>query len=870
MKLRHFFSQPDRRELNQELQFHFERLVEENVKRGLSGEEARRQARLAFGDFERAAEQTAGEYPGWWADILRQDLRYALRGLRRNLVFASAAVLTLALGIGATTAVFSVVDRILFRSLPYAHDDRLVSVGLVAPIMPQEFMLGNSYYVWKQTQTPFEKITSWSGVGLCDLTEENPAHLACARVESDFLPTLGIGLLRGRNFLTSEDVPNAPPVALISQAIWKSRFGSAEDVVGKTVSIDGTTTRIVGVLPPSFEMPTLERADILVPQRVDVAAQQRPGVFHVMFAVGRLKPGTTAAQAGVALQPQFEQALSLAPARFRSEVHMRVRSLRDFQVHEARLTAWVLLIAVLAVLLIAGANVAGLLLARAADRQTEFAIRKSLGASRARLLCQMLIESLLLSIFGVLAGCAFGELLLRVFVAMAPQGIPYINQARLDLRVLVFAVVVALASGVVFGAAPFWTHGMQRTTSPVPKSNLNHGRGRQLLLIAQISVTLVLITAAGLLLRTVRNLQNQSLGITTDRLLTAKVHFGKERYANPARKVQFVDQFKDRLQQVPGVSAVAISDTLPPGGDEHDQIFGALAIEGRPKPDGGTGGRVAWRWVTPAYFSAMGIRITRGAAFTEAQQQGNDHLAALSETLARRMFPGEDPIGKRVLFGGDPWYTVVAVVTDAKNSGLSNESEPEYYRLWRNRPEDWVGESAATFTLRTVANSRALESTVRSEAAGLDNQAPIEFETMQQRVATLAERPRFEAALLAFFSIAAIALAAIGLYGVIAFVVSRRTQEIAVRIALGAGKRQILALIGRDGLRMIAVGAALGLAAAISVSHLIAKQLFGVSAYDALTLLAAVAVLALIGMLAMWLPMRRAVSVDPMRALRYE
>lgn len=881
MKFRSIFSQPKRRDLDDELRFHFEALVEQNIKRGLAPEEARRQARVAFGDMERAAEQTSGQYPGWWLDTFGQDLRYALRGLRRNLVFATAAVATLALGIGATTAVFSVVDRILFRSLPYAHDDRLVSVGLVAPVMPQEFMLGNSYYVWKESQTPFEAFTSWSGVNLCDLSEENPAHLACANVEADFLPTLGIGLLRGRNFQPDEDVPNAPRVAMISYGLWKSRFGMSENVLGKTMSIDGDETRIIGVLPPTFELPTLEHADIVVPQRVDQAAQRRPGPTRIMYATGRLRHGVTALQAPSMLQPQFEQALSLAPARFRAEVKLRVRSLRDFQVHDARLTAWVLLGAVLAVLLIAGANVSGLLLARAAEREVEFTIRKSLGASSLRLLSQMLTESLLLSILGVAAGCGVGWVLLRVFIGLAPKGVPYIDQAHLDGRVLGFAIAIALLSGIVLGSAPFWSRELLRERVFRNVTGVSRARARQVLLVAQLSVTLMLLAAAGLLLRTARNLQNQALGIRTGQLVTATLHFGRQQFPQGVKRMQFVDQLEDRLKQLPGVSSVAVSDSVPPGGREHDRILGVIAVDGRPRHEGGSGGTVAWRWVTPAYFSTLGIPIIRGSGFTEEERQSNDHLIILSEAMAAQLFSAEDPIGKNLdLSESDvnhPWYRIVGVAANVKNGGLATESEPEYYKLWRNRQEDWNtgfagpdGGFIATFILSTPANPEALASIIRSEVAGIDRTVPVDFQTMRQRVSSLAERPRFEAALLSLFAVLAIVLAAIGLYGVLAFIVARRSQEIAVRMALGAGKQEIITLIGREGVRMIGLGILLGAIGALSISRTFRALLFGVSANDLFTPAAAGGLLVIVGLIAMWIPLRRALRVDPMQALRYE
>jgi putative ABC transport system permease protein len=881
MKFRHIFSQPKSAALNDELKFHFEQLVQQKMQAGTSQEEARRQARVEFGNMEKALDDTASQYPGWWLEVLQQDLRYGLRGLRRNLVFATAAVITLALGIGATTAVFSVIDRILFRSLPYAHDDRLVSVGLVAPIMPQEFMLGNSYYVWKESQTPFEALTSWSGVNRCDLSEANPAHLACANVEADFLPALGIGLARGRNFLSEEDVPNAPRVALISYGLWKDRFGKAEDVLGKTISIDGEANRIIGVLPPTFELPSLEHADIVVPQRVDQPAQRRPGIAHLMSAIGRLKPSVTAAQAVSMLQPQFEQALSLAPPRFRAEVKLRVRSLRDFQVHDARLTAWTLLGAVFAVLLITGANVSGLLLARAAERDLEFAIRKSLGASRWRLLSQMLTEALLLSVLGILAGWLLSEALLRLFVRMAPQSIPYIDQAHLDARVLGFAVGIALLSGLVFGSAPFWSRDLLGNRVFGNATGASRARARQVLLVAQLSVTLILLTAAGLLLRTARNLQNQALGIRTGQVVTATVHLNRQQYPRALARMQFVARVEERLKQIPGVNSVAVADSIPPGGLEHDRIIGVIAVEGRPKPEGGTGGNVVWRSVTPAYFSVLGIPIRSGSGFSEQQRDSNDHFVVLSEAMAAHLFPGENPIGKHLNLNERPadntWYTIVGVAANAKNRGLATENEPEYYKLWRNREEDWyqnfVGVSGgllANFILSTPTNPEVLASLVRSEIRTIDNSVPIEFETMRQHVSSLAERPSFQAALLSLFAALAIVLAATGLYGVLAFIVSRRTQEIAVRMALGAGKQNIVALISRDGARIIGLGILLGALGAMGISHAFRALLFGVSASDWSTLLSAIFVLLLAGVLAMWVPLRRAMSVDPMRALRYE
>ncbi len=380
-----------------------------------------------------------------------QDLRYAARGLARNPLFAVSAIFAAALGIGSTTAVFSVVDRILFRSLPYPNGDRLVSVGMMAPLDTNEFLLSGNYLDFRRYQTPFESITSFTaGVAGCDLAGANPIRLGCAQVEGNFLPALGLAPLLGRNFTPAEDRPNAPKVALISYALWRDRFGADPQIPGKVVSIDGQPVTIIGVLPASFELPTLTAADVLIPQ----ALNNNPNSMRFLRVFARLKPGVTIQQARAALQPIFDRALLTVPAAFRKEVSLRVRSLRDRQVHDARIASWVLLGAVIAVLLIACANIANLLLARSMNRRKELAVRAALGASRARLARQALTESALLAIAGGTAGCALAWALLRVFIGIAPSSIPHMEQASLDPRALLFAIAVSIASGLFFGLAP--------------------------------------------------------------------------------------------------------------------------------------------------------------------------------------------------------------------------------------------------------------------------------------------------------------------------------------------------------------------------------------------------------------------------------
>ncbi len=411
-------------DLDAELRAHLEMLTEENIRRGMSPVEARYAARREFGGVEQSKELHREQRSIPFLDAFLQDLRFALRGLRNRLGFALVAILTLSLGIGSTTAVFSVVDRILFRSLPYPHDEELVSFGDKAPFEANEFVLGPDYVDWKKGQTPFASVTSFVPGGAdCDLTEKNPVRLKCALVESTFLPTFRIQPFLGRNFSSEEDRPHAPRVALVSYGLWRSRFASDRNLPGRTISLDGKPTVVVGVLPPEFEMPNLGHDDLLVPAALDGSTDRGPNARQVILRVfARLRPGITIKQAAAAMEPLFQQSLNYVPPQFRNEVSFRVRSLRDRQIQDARVASWVLLGAVLAVLLVACTNVANLLLARATSRVRELAVRTALGATRGRLIRQALTESLLLGVLGGLAGCWFAQFLLRLFVSISAAG----------------------------------------------------------------------------------------------------------------------------------------------------------------------------------------------------------------------------------------------------------------------------------------------------------------------------------------------------------------------------------------------------------------------------------------------------------------
>ena len=858
-----------RGEVDEELEFHLDQATNVRVAAGLTREEARRQALVEFGGLERMREQCHQARPGWWLSTVVEDVRYALRGFGRNPVFTIAVIATLAVGIGATTAVFSVVDRILFRALPYAHDDRLVSVGLVAPIIPQEFMLGGSYYEWRDNEKPFEAFTSETGASSCDLTEPNPRHLSCASVERNFLATLGISPILGRNFEPEEDRPNGPKVALISYQLWLTHYGLDPGILNRLIEIDGKQVRVIGVLPRQFEMPALEPADIVVPEALDVAEERKADPGRVMYAFARLKPGLSVEQAEAALQPVFNYSLSLAPPQFRKEVHLRVRSIRDRQMHDVKLVGWVLMGAVLAVLLIALANVTSLLIARAAQRERELAVRSVLGASRGRLVRQRLTETLLLSMAGAATGLVIAQILLRVFVAIAPSGIPFLEKAHLDLRIISFTVALSVLSGAVLGIFPALKRPQASVLAARWSSSSAKAWTRRCLVAGQIAISMILLSGAALLLRSFRSLERQNLGFETHGVLEAHITLPRYRYSTTGEQMEFFLEAEAALRRLPGVSAVGMSDWLSPAETDQQEIFSNIAVRGKPHATGGTGGMVTCRSVTPDYFNALGIPIVRGQAFSQEQRSSTEHLLILSSLLASRLFSNENPVGQHVQpVPNGPWYTVLGVAANVKNGGLTGADDPEFYRLRRSVAEDWTPWNV--MVLRTSQSPTAAAPWVRAQIAQIDPTVPVEIETLAESVSKLADRPRFETALLGFFAFCGLLMAVIGLYGVIAFVVAQRTQEIGVRMALGATRMNILRLIAGQGVRLIALGGAVGLVAAVLTAQLLKSLLFHVAPRDPVTYAAVAVLLGIVALVATLLPARAAMKVEPVVALRYD
>ena len=873
-RLRFMFLRQKPNKLDEELSFHVEQSTERNLASGLTPEEARRQALIEFGGVERAREQTYEQRPGWWLGTVAQDVRYALRGFRRNPVFTIAVIATLAVGIGATTAVFSVVDRILFRSLPYAHDDRLVSVGTVHSLEKQEFMMGGFFFDWRDNQKPFEAMAIQSTMThACDLVENNPAQLDCLDFDAGYLPLLGISPVFGRNFLPEEVLPNGPRVVIISYGLWQHHYNRDSNILNRQINVDGSPARVVGVLPRDFQFPTLQPADVIFPD-VLVQADQKTangGFGDPMRTFARLNPGVTIEQARAEMEPLFDHTRdTFVPPEYRKDFHLSIRSLRDRETQDVRLMAWILLGSVLAVMLIACANVASLMMARGEARERELAVRSALGATRGRLIRQTLTEATLLSLAGATGGIALAEGLLPIFVKLAPTGIPFLDRAGLDLRIASFTVLLSLISGALFGMLPaLQTPRVVALAARTAKSR-KRAMLRQSLVAGQIAVSMVLLSGAALLLKSFRNMEEQRLGVQTGGVLTAQIALPFFRYDTTRKQMQFYLDAQTAIRRLPGIRAVAISDSVPPGGWQGGIRWSDLAVDGKPHPAQGSGGSLVGRKVTPDFFPALNIPIVRGRGFTDEDITSAEHVVVISRLLAARLFAGEDPIGRRIQSSHHAaWSTVVGVAENVKNGGLVDPNLPEIYFLRGRSDDDWNGKTP-TMVISSVLSPKAVAPWVRSQIAGIDPTVPVQIETLDQTVSKLADRPRFETALLGFFAFCGLLMAVIGLYGVISFVAAQRTQEIGVRMALGATRMDILRLIVGEGVRLIAVGGVLGIGAALATAQLLKSMLFNVGPRDPLTYAAVALLLALVALAATLVPARTAMKVEPVVALRYE
>jgi putative ABC transport system permease protein len=805
---------------------------------------------------------------------IRQDVRYALRGMRRSKGFTAVVVATLALGIGANTAIFTVVNGILLRPLPFQEPERIVEVSHEEPylsVSEPEFM------DYRRESRSFERLAAYAPSNASLTGTEEPERVPAARVSDGFFAVLGVAPAVGRTFTADEDAFGGPPVVMISDGLWRRRFGGDRGIVGRTVRVNGTERTVVGVMPPRFGYPTAATA-------VWVPLGLKPDSLwtrnnHYLSAVGRLAPGATPTGARAELNTMGRRWLIEYPETYfpGKPLVSRVVPMREALVGATRPYLLALAGAVGFVLLIACVNVANLLLARGESRRKELAIRTALGASGRRLARQALTESAILGVAGGALGLLLAGLGVRALLAIAPTSIPRLDEVRIDVGVLAFALAVSIVTGLLFGLAPALRAARGVSAETLKQGGKTSGhvggtrRTRHALVVAEVALAVVMLSGAGLMLRSLARLQAMDLGFDPSGVLTMQLSLPRQEYGEE-RVVEYYRALTERVAALPGVRSAAASWWLPMDATGGGASSWSIQVDGRVVASISEAPTATPAQVTPDYFAAMRIPIVRGRGFTEADRGDAPLVLVVNETMARQLWPGQDPIGRTVrMFGDDdPWATVVGVVGDVRSSGFLAPVPPTMYH-----PHAQAGRGASftsrsmTLVVRTAGDPLALAAAVRGAARALDRNVPVSaVQSMEGLVAASIAGRRFTTALLGAFAALALALAGIGIYGVIAYGVSQRTYELGVRMALGAQRGNVLRLVVSEGLRMTLLGLAVGLAGALVVGRLVRSLLVGVPAADLPTLIGVSAALAGVALVASLVPARRASLVSPTEALR--
>ncbi len=801
-------------------------------------------------------------------DNLAHDLRFAIRMLLKNPGFALMAVLTLALGIGANTAIFTVVNSVLLRPLPFRDPGRLYRIADAPTAAPDRLlnMMDPELIALQQQAHSFSAVAAFDG-GVKSLTGAGePVEVKAPEVTANFWTTVGVNAELGRTFLPEEGKPENGRVVVLSNNLWRSRFNAEKGIIGRTIMLDGKPYTVVGVMPPGWSFPGND--DLWVPAILE------PDNIHIAFrsVIGRLKDGILPGQAQAELDTIAQRLNSEKPMAIRGHL-MRMHPLQETIVGEVRPALRILLGSVAFLLLIACVNVANLLLARATRREQEVAVRYSLGATRMRLIRQMLTESAVLSLSGGLLGIVFAMWGVPALLSIAPsRSIPRFEEIRMDAQVLMFTLLVSAVTSFLFGLWPALLaskislsetlkHGFGRLTA---KSQ----RMRNALVVGEIGMALVLMICAGLLVKSFIRLRSVHPGFQAENVITMTVHLPQV-YSTAEQMKAFHEKVHERLTALPGVNSAAVVNWLPMG---RALIMGSFTVEGM--PDSATAFNVSKPAVTPGYFQTMGIRLLRGRDFTRADNERSAGVMIVGQTTARRVWPNEDPIGKRVTFADHPepedWYTVVGVVDDVKQENLNQETPPAIYQPLAQVQVPFFLQSM-NYVVRSSVPAAAIAGSMRAALHEVDANQPIfQIATMEDLLTANTAEPRFYSRLLAVFSGIALLLAVVGIYGVMAFSVVQRTREIGIRLVLGAKRKDILAsMLGRSALLIIA-GLVLGVYGAMAATRLLASFLFEVQPTDAATFVVTSLFLAAAAILASYIPASRATKIDPMVALRYE
>ena len=872
-------------EIVEELAQHLEQVYERSLRAGATEAEAKQTAllELAGDDFLRDIQRsqkpvreapvlaTSGR-PNLLTDFVH-DLRYAVRMLLKNPGFTIVAVIALALGIGANTAIFSVVNTVLLRPLPYKDPERLVMVWEDASKVgyPRDTPAAANFVDWRDQNQVFEGMAAIADESFNFTGAGDPERLEGRRVSANLFPLLGVEPQIGRVFTAAEDQPGAQRVVLLSYGLWQRRFGGDSSIVGKPLTLNGESHTVVGVMPARFQFPTSDdQAWVPISFTPEEAANRNR---HYLQVVGRLKPGVTLAQAqtemttiGARLAQQYPES--------NTDLGAVVTSLHEHLVGDIRPALLILLGAVGLVLLIACANVANLLLARAAVRQKEIAVRIALGARRLRLIRQFLTESVLLSTLGGVVGLVIaytGLVLLRTFI---PENISQAREISIDLKVLGFTLFVSVLTGVIFGLAPAIQavrFNQSETLKEGGRDAATGGSGKRLrsvLVMAEVAISLVLLIGAGLLINSFLRVRNVDPGFRSDNLLTMKIVMPDSKYLDRPRRIAFYNDLLQRVQSLAGVRSAAITTNLPLY-RQGNSI--SVRIEGRPEPPPGQELIVVTRMISPGYFDTMTIPLLSGRNLSDQDTSTTPNVAVVSETMARNFWPNEDPVGKRIAIGeiesDRDWVNVIGVVKDVRQIQLTAAPKPQMYLTFRQ----FGFFDSRDLVVKTDVDPASMAATVRKAVWEIDRDQPVSnIQTMEAILADSIARERFSMVLLAIFAGVALILAAVGIYGVMSYSVAQRTHEIGIRMALGAQTGTVLKLAVGYGLKLVIVGIVVGLIGAFALTRLMSTLLFGVTATDPTTFTLISLLLVGVAALASYIPARRATKVDPITALRYE
>ncbi|MGB2624769.1 MAG: ABC transporter permease [Candidatus Acidiferrum sp.] len=872
-------------ELSEELQAHLTLAEREAMESGKTPKEAAHAARKEFGNVALAEEVTRDAW-GWrWLADTLQDVRYGVRNMLRTPAFMIVTILTLALGIGANTAIFSVVDAVLFRTLPYRDPGRLVWATNVLPRQGQNLVFADEYAGWRTQNHVFENIAAYGASAERTLTGAGtPQRLQGAEVTESFLNVLGVKPKLGRNFLPEEDRPDGPKTVILSDSFWRSTFGADPKVIGRVLELDDTPYAVIGVLPRDFEFLDNSTADILMPfQLADSSIQSSNGRVMVkiqpLSVVARLRPGATVSGAQSELDAIDKRVLANLPAHFfgLGEAQAQIFSLHDHEIGNVRPALLVLLGAVGFVLLIACANVANLQLARAASREKEVAIRGALGAGRWRLARLLLTESSAVALAGGVAGLLLAAWIVRLIHRFAPPNIPHLQSAGLNTRVLVFTLLVSLVTGILFGLAPVLAafrvslNNTLKESGPQSGSAAGTRRAQRVLMVTEIALSFVLFIGAGLLVKSFHQLTEIQPGFDPHGVLTARIALPLDQYQSVDQQRSFFQQLVEKLQALPGVTSAGATASIPLRGNV---MLSTIQMEGQP-PSDFTSENVPTAQinsVTPGYFAALRVPLLEGRFLDDRDGANAPNSVVVNQAFVRKFFEKEDPIGKRFIAnagprtGGPKTWTIVGVIGDTKQRGLASEIMPEATASALQWPLFMMN-----VVLRTSVEPLSVVPALREQVRDLDKNLPVfGVQTMEEMLSAEVASQRFNAGALAGFAGLAVLLAAVGIYGVMAYAVSQRTREMGVRMALGADAGNVLRMILGQGLRLAIIGVGLGLAASFALTRLMSGLLFGVKPSDPETFVVVTCALLTVAVVACWIPAQRATRVDPVIALRYE